>query len=590
MLLGPIFQVEMVSTARRGRYFLLRLVYGLLILLVLWGSYAGVSSYSQGTSIQASARMASTFFAAFCSLQLMAILLVGPAMAVGTIATERERRTIEYLFVSDLSNAEIVLGKLTARLLLLGKLILVGLPVLFIFRLLGGIPARLLLASFLVAGSSAVLVTSVSLCVSVWSPRSRDATVRVYLLLFVMLVVPSICIGLGTAGGFFRSAFWQSLVMPVAGFLASLNPLVMFGAVMGSSAMGVALDMQAVFEMAGRQLLTSLGFVLLAIAAVRRVHLRSATRGETSRRRDWSLSRLRWKRPLGRRPMIWKELFAATAASRLGLIGTVCLAIILATILGFTIWFFLMAVGETGWQRDSFLEYLATQNTMLGTGVLLLLAGRAAGGVTHEKERDCWTSLLATPLSGREIMWAKWLGNFYWLRWPLLLMMLTWFLGVLLEPEYLLASIFTAGTFLISAGFVITVGLNYSLRSKTTLRAMGATLATVFFIGGGYLFCCCPVMMGSSGGDEMFVILAGCIPFLLVYPSIAVFEHGEAELALLAYIVGNFGYLIVTFVLSMTMTEDFDRINGRVHLGGGEYFRPPEKAKGALALRSGKIE
>ena len=38
MLLGPIFQVEMVSPARRKRYFVLRVLYAVLILLVMWTS------------------------------------------------------------------------------------------------------------------------------------------------------------------------------------------------------------------------------------------------------------------------------------------------------------------------------------------------------------------------------------------------------------------------------------------------------------------------------------------------------------------------------------------------------------------------
>ena len=41
---------------------------------------------------------------------------------------------------------------------------------------------------------------------------------------------------------------------------------------------------------------------------------------------------------------------------------------------------------------------------VLGTGFMLLLAGRAAGLVTIEKERDCWISLLSTPMTGGEIM------------------------------------------------------------------------------------------------------------------------------------------------------------------------------------------
>ena len=53
-----------------------------------------------------------------------------PAVAAGGIASERQRRTIEYLFATDLSNGEIVLDKLCARLLTVGKLLLATLPVL----------------------------------------------------------------------------------------------------------------------------------------------------------------------------------------------------------------------------------------------------------------------------------------------------------------------------------------------------------------------------------------------------------------------------------------------------------------------------
>lgn len=584
MLLGPIFRVELVSTARRGRYFLLRAVYGLLILLVLWASYAETSSwnsYSRGTSIQAAAQLAVTFFASFTMLQMLAILFVGPAMAVGTIATERERRTIEYLFVSDLSNAEIVLGKLGARLLLLGQFVLVGLPILFIFRLLGGIPANLLVATFLIAGSTAMLVTSLSLCVSVWSPRARDATVRVYLLLAVLLIVPMICFGMAAGGvGFFQSAAWQKLGMPAVNFLLSINPLWALKQIIGSrSALGASLDMQLVLETVTRQLLTSLGCVLLATAAVRRVHLRWSTRGEVGQRRwRWSPARLRWTPAMGSRPMIWKELFAATASTRLGLVGTICFGIILLVVLGLALTFFLKAMFQMdGWRTRGFLGYLTGQTGVLGTGILLLLAVRAAAGITHEKERDCWTSLLATPLTGREIIQAKMLGNLYWLRWPFLLLLLTWLLGAVLEPDYLSATVFMAITFFITASFVTGVGLNYSFRLRTTLHSMGATLGTVVFVGGGYLFCCCTVMVGSHGsGDEMAIGLAPCIPFLLAFPSVAIPEPDVlGETLPVAYAFGIIGYAVVAFVLYVMMADGFDQISGRSHPDGRPTHLPP---------------
>jgi ABC-type transport system involved in multi-copper enzyme maturation permease subunit len=184
MLLGPLFRVEMVATARRTRYYLLRALYGVLVLAFLWIAAADELYRSRGgATIGQMAALAESFFESFAWIQLGAVLLVGPALVAGSISAERLRRTIEHLFVSDLSNAEIVLGKLAARLLSIGSLVLVGLPILAIFRLLGGIPGDRLAAVFLITASTMLLVCTVSICISVWTVRPRDAIVRAYFVL-----------------------------------------------------------------------------------------------------------------------------------------------------------------------------------------------------------------------------------------------------------------------------------------------------------------------------------------------------------------------------------------------------------------------
>ena len=55
-------------------------------------------------------------------------------------------RTIEYLFASRLSNAEIVLGKLAAQILHIVYLVLAGVPILTLMMLLGGIAPEAVLA------------------------------------------------------------------------------------------------------------------------------------------------------------------------------------------------------------------------------------------------------------------------------------------------------------------------------------------------------------------------------------------------------------------------------------------------------------
>ena len=117
-------------------------------------------------------------------------MVLAPAMVAGTIASERERRTIEYLFASQLSNAEIVLGKLAARLVHVVYLVLVGVPVLALMMMLGGIAPEALLLLFIVTLSSMLAVCSLAMAVSVWSLRAREAVTRAYLVLFVLLVLP----------------------------------------------------------------------------------------------------------------------------------------------------------------------------------------------------------------------------------------------------------------------------------------------------------------------------------------------------------------------------------------------------------------
>ena len=38
MIPGPVFQFELLTTARRGRYYLMRSAYALTLLLILWPS------------------------------------------------------------------------------------------------------------------------------------------------------------------------------------------------------------------------------------------------------------------------------------------------------------------------------------------------------------------------------------------------------------------------------------------------------------------------------------------------------------------------------------------------------------------------
>ncbi len=567
MLLGPVFTAEMVTAARRRRYFALRLLFAAGLLLLLWTCCLGVRNgrdIGGELTLSESSELATAFFMSFSWITLTVTLLVVPAIAAGTIATERDRRTIEYLFATDLSNAEIVLSKLVAKVLLVGKLLIVALPVIAIFRLLGGIPGDLLLAFYVILASTSLLLVMLSMSISVWTTRARDALTRVYLLLVAVLVIPTILwlwmsalqasgVGLG---------FIIDPIKYVCEFFTSINPLWVYGqAISGGGALGFSLDQSAIWRMAGIHVAISAVLATISVLAVRRVHLNavSASTRETKGRRT---------REVGAHPMLWKECFAKSAATKLGWIGRAALLLIVVVSMGVSVSAFVAAIYYSNqWQPpwEQFMGVTATMSSLYGSGVVLLVGVRAAGLVSYEKERDCWLSLLSTPLSASEIVGGKVVGNLYAFRWLPLPLAFTWLLQIVLFLPSLFAAFFTLLMLLVTCLFASTVGVAFSLKFNTTLKSIGATMGVLIMVGGGYVMCCCvPVMIGGGDDDFMKIAFSLVIPFLLAIPAVTMFDGGnEIEWFVADYCIGLFAYGIATAMIYQTCRQSFDQMVGR---------------------------
>ena len=84
------------------------------------------------------------------------------------------KKTLQALLTSDLSGAEIGLGKLAARLSHVGTLVATGLPPLVVSGLVGGVDPRLLLASVGATLSTAFFLGGLSILASTQA-RSVEA-------------------------------------------------------------------------------------------------------------------------------------------------------------------------------------------------------------------------------------------------------------------------------------------------------------------------------------------------------------------------------------------------------------------------------
>jgi ABC-type transport system involved in multi-copper enzyme maturation permease subunit len=568
MLLGPIFTFELVTSVRRLRYFLVRVVYALILLTILWISYIESPLYRAApgelVSHQEMARFANDFFNVFAATQLVAVVLLTPAMIAGTIAQERERRTIEYLFASQLTNVEIVLAKFAARLLHVGCELLVGLPILALAMLMGGIAPELLAQTFAVTLATLVAIGALSISLSVWAKRSRDAVTSAYLILLAFLLVPPLAAAIGS------QAPWLSWLADAGEALVEIDPFVVLlsGFSGGSvSAWSASLPLLVCYPL----------FTLLCLAwsvlRVRTVYRKSA--GKAARRRRFSL-RL-WRPRMGAYPMLWKEMFAETAALRFGLLARIALLLLIAAVIvPGALMFIDYVFYETGGRDQAgrgLLEYVCGVTVAVGLLGLLMVLVRAAGSVTSEKERDCWTSLISTPLSPAQIVWAKIAGSVYGARLLAAPLVLLYGMAVLVRTEVLWLIPVMAGTWGVLALYVAALGVLFSLWCRTSVRAMAGSVATAVFFGGGYLLCCTPLFIGGGNDSEM-LILAPCIPFLLYMPgdiwheavvaNSAGFSASRIEAKLvLAYVLGMGAYFAAGVVLSMTCVEGFESFAGR---------------------------
>ena len=163
---------------------------------------------------------------------------------------------------TDLSDAEIVLGKLASRLVTILGIIACGLPVLAILTSLGGVDPVAILAGSMVIVGVAVLGVSLALTPSVWATRPHEALMATYATFAIWLL--ALLAWLETARG-----MWTPKLLYVT------NPFwLLFGARLSR---GVALVFQCFCFRVG-----SLGFSMV-LAVVSTLRIRPVTLRQTGR-------------------------------------------------------------------------------------------------------------------------------------------------------------------------------------------------------------------------------------------------------------------------------------------------------------------
>ncbi len=219
--LGPVFLYECLANSRRWQTYALRAV-GVASLLFAMATIAwSERPVSAVPSARDYAQLGESYFYALIGVELALVMLASPAATAGAICLDRARGTLSHMLMTDLSDTEIVLGKLGARMLPVMGLVACSWPVMAISTLLGGIDPIALTLGFAIIVAVAILGCTVALVLSVWARKTHEVILATYTFFIAGMLFWPIWEGLSTTYG--AAPTLDALVRPVLYGVRSLR-------------------------------------------------------------------------------------------------------------------------------------------------------------------------------------------------------------------------------------------------------------------------------------------------------------------------------------------------------------------------------
>lgn len=500
LLFGPIFQKEVRVTGRRRFTYVARTLYVLLLLSVV--SIAFVSLLVDDGAVSASQRMqaiqslAPGVGLAVAWFQFIAMALMAPVLTAGAIADERRAGTLSALLTTPMTSGQIILGKLTSRLLLMGILAILGVPVLLAVRVFGGLTAEFVAGTTCVALSTAFLGASLGLLYSTWHRQG------VYAILFGILTLGLFQLGPLLLGLIILAPWNGSRGEELLAYMIPTASPVVMGLLSAdqSGATGIPFDTTIAWTINVVYNFAVGALVCLAATGSLRSLMRKAEgppapRSKRSAKKQAALGAPAPTEPIaqdqpttpqdddgrvvhgesrtvGDSPIAWREVRIGSFKNTRSLIT--CLGVPAAFLVFLYVRFGLDEGGVHG-----------TVGVITALSVLLQGAILTTAGIAGEREGRTWNVLLTTPLSPMEIVLGKFIGSVrrQWVPFAaigahLIISVLSGFISIRAVPQ--LAMVLAPPMLFLSS-----TGLFFSLlfRKATSAAVGNLALALVLWVG-----------------------------------------------------------------------------------------------------------
>jgi ABC-type transport system involved in multi-copper enzyme maturation permease subunit len=503
-LLGPVFAKEMVEIARRKRYYVNRVIYGLALLFtmfMLWQEYGyRIERYTGGEQVRRMAEFANAIFVAVSLVQYISVYLFVPLYICGTVASEREEKTLDLLFTTHLTNRQIILGKLGSRLAALLVIIFGGLPVLSLISLFGGVDPVSLFRVFALTLLAAFWAGAHAIYFSTITKSPIGALIRTYWWMAVWLggvvllvMIPVIAMKVGPPHP------WAMFFLSILLFLEPYFPLIPLFILDAERDYTTYLGGSWYFYAAF--VIPALWSLLLVVLAIWRLkwepvpfgyHLarlpgiREAVRSY----RGWTAARAERKRfspqrtwyYLNVRNPLWHRARIVRVYDREGYIGRIQWLCWIVAI------FFVLLVGALSARELKDEAATMTFGALGWLAVAALTAVFAGSSIVGDRRRGFFDQVLVTPLSSREIidgtLLAVWqhVRRLYWL--PVVFVLCLSAIG----DSTMLGALFSIATITLNLMVLAIYGVGCSLAARTFASALVATFIMPLVVNVGIVF------------------------------------------------------------------------------------------------------
>ena len=455
MLLGAVYEREMKVAPRSRGLFVARAVYCGALLGIVATCWLVVTGSQTVTTVGDTARFGATLMRILAPLQLVLAMLAAALTAVLAVGVEKDRRTLEMLLVSRLSDAQLVVGKLAGSLLRVLLLLVAAVPIFALAGLFGGVEPGQLGRLFLATAAAAVATASVANAVAFWKDSTfQSLAITAFVLVAWTAAGEAVAARFGTATG--------AAASPARAMFAALEPtggptlmpfLGVCGAVFAAST-GLAVARV-------RRWNTAQEVRRRDAAVVKRHAAGTAPRGWFARRDVWP------------NPILWREVCTRAHGRAMPLVRLAWLVLFAVAVAG--------VAAEARSPRPDRLA-VAVAVVPMALASLLAVTALAVTSVTTERDRGTFDLLLVSDLEPAEFVWGKLWGVLLAAReivlLPLALCAAIVALGIA-TPEH---GIYLAGGLAVLLFFAAVLGLYAGLSHAVSRQAIAVALGTVAFL------------------------------------------------------------------------------------------------------------